>query len=190
MSRKGAKNFTYKQRIQLSEYLQLNMNKTDIAKELGFCLATIYNEIQRGTVNGIYSPDYAQNISNEAVRNKGRNEKLLVDKKLAEIISNYILNDHLSLGKIIEKLQGEGKNCPSKTTLYASIDKGLIPNVTRESLNNKTTSIYSNGLIRLPNWVRNKMDIKDGDLLLITFDGNKMLLEKFNYQAVFSYNLD
>ena len=46
---KKYKHLTYALRTQLEAYLKINMDKKEIAKLLNVSLATIYNEIQRGT---------------------------------------------------------------------------------------------------------------------------------------------
>jgi len=48
MKRKGIKDLTYTQRLQLEALFKVNTHKKVIAKQLGICLATVYNEIKRG----------------------------------------------------------------------------------------------------------------------------------------------
>lgn len=48
MTRKGKKNISYTQRLQLEAYLKAGLNKRQIAAQLGVCLATVYNELKRG----------------------------------------------------------------------------------------------------------------------------------------------
>ena len=174
----GTKDLTYNQRLQLSEYLQRNTHKKLIARYLNCCLATIYNEIKRGTINGCYDPNFAhqQYCKKQVVR--GRPPELLIDTSLAKKISDLILIENLSPEKAIKNLQEHHIACPSKTTIYAAIDKGLIPNVTRKDLHSKTTSMFSNGLIRVPSWIRNKLNIHDGDTFTILLQDNKIIFEK------------
>ena len=55
----------------------------------------------------------------------------------------------------------------TKTTIYSAIDRGLIPNVTREILYTRNATVFSDGMIHLPKWVREKLSINDGDNLSI-----------------------
>ena len=48
MKRKGTKDLTYTQRLQLEGYLKAGLHKKEIARLLGVCLATVYNELKRG----------------------------------------------------------------------------------------------------------------------------------------------
>ena len=56
---------------------------------------------------------------------------------------------------------------PTKTTIYSAIDRGLIPNVTREILYTRNATVFSDGMIHLPKWVSEKLSINDGDNLSI-----------------------
>lgn len=178
MKKSGTKNLSYEQRKMLADYLRKGLNKAEIAEKIGCCLATVYREIDKGTQNGVYDAEYSQRKYEEFLKAKGRKEILLVDQQLAEEISHYILTEKMSPGKIIRLLEGQGKHCPSKTTIYAAIDKGLIPNVTREDLHSKVTTMFSNGQIHVPSWIRAEMDIKDGDLLNIAFEAGKLIITK------------
>ena len=62
---------------------------------------------------------------------------------------------------------------PTKTTIYSAIDRGLIPNVTRESLYTRNATVFSDGMIHLPKWVREKLSINDGDNLLVEVDDDR-----------------
>ena len=48
MKRKGTKDLTLTQRRDLETLLKAGYHKKKIAKQLGVCLATVYNEIKRG----------------------------------------------------------------------------------------------------------------------------------------------
>lgn len=48
MGRNGQHYMTEKERYQLEAYLRAGKSKAWIAKEMGFCRQTIYNEIYRG----------------------------------------------------------------------------------------------------------------------------------------------
>ena len=48
MKQKGTKDLTLTQRRELETLLKAGIHKKQIAKQLGVCLATVYNEINRG----------------------------------------------------------------------------------------------------------------------------------------------
>ena len=68
----------------------------------------------------------------------------------------------------------------SKTTIYSAIDKGLIPNVTRKNLfaHKTTTHLFSDGLLHIPQWIRQVLDIEDGTELSIEVKDDKIVIEK------------
>ena len=66
----------------------------------------------------------------------------------------------------------------TKTTIYSAIDDGLIPGVTRESLNSYVTTMFSDGQIHIAKWVRNALDLNDGDELLFEVVDNKIIFTK------------
>lgn len=105
------------------------------------------------------------------LKKKGRPESKLSDKDLAEYISGLILKEHLSPEKIVALLAEDDRGFSdvpqSPNTIYNAIDKGLIPNVTRESLLSKSCTVFSGGQICIPKWVLDKLEIKDGDTLQI-----------------------
>ena len=180
MRKKGARNLTYTQRLQLEACLRVGLHKQRIAEKLGVCLSTVYNEINRGTVNGIYDPKYAQEKYEQYKAMHGRKDTLLVDADLAQQISDLILNENISPEQAIKKLKAQNISCPSKTTIYAAIDKGLIPNVTREDLHSKTTTMFSHGLVQIPTWIRTKLNLQDDDTLAISLQNDKVIVEKIH----------
>ena len=178
MSKKGSKQIKLEQRKELSRYLQQGMHKKQIADLLNCNLMTIYREISRGSVNGKYDPEYSERRYRESKKKCGKQQRLLVDIELAKKISDMILNEGLSPERIIEKLKTLSIQCPSKGTIYAAIDKGLIPYVTRESLHKKTTTMFSKGLVMIPSWMREKLEMKDGDILNIQLQNRCIVINK------------
>lgn len=156
------------QRIKLKKMLDSGYSVTYIAEDLGFCRATIYNEINRSGSKTNYDPYYAQLQYEEKEKNKGSKPKLS-DVGLAKYISELILEQHLSPEKIVlllAKSKNIFSNVPtSEKTIYSAIDAGLIPGVTRESLLKKNSSVFNNGQICIPKWVLDKLSIKNGDVL-------------------------
>lgn len=178
MKEKGTKNLTLAQRIQLETLFNKGLHKKLIAEQLNISLSSIYRELQRGSVNGIYSADYAQAKYEQLQIHKRKEEKLNIDKDLAQLIANLILNENLSPEKAMKKLKEQHIDCPSKTTIYYAIRKGLIPNVTLEDLRSKTTTIFSDGKIQLPSWMRKELDLKDGDTVSIAIENESIIIGK------------
>lgn len=103
------------------------------------------------------------------------------NKEMASVISELILKEELSPEQAILRLKEDGDTeVPTKTTIYTAIDRGLIPNVTRESLYTRNATVFSDGMIHLPKWVREKLSINDGDNLLVEVDDDKVILRKEN----------
>lgn len=66
----------------------------------------------------------------------------------------------------------------AQATIYSAIDGGLIPGVTRESLNSYVTTMFNDGQIHIAKWVRNALDLNDGDELLFEVVDNKIIFTK------------
>lgn len=161
--------FTYEQRRKLKSLLDDKTPVSAIAKELGFHRSAIYREIERGTSNGTYDPEASETRYQEHLSHSGKEAIISANPELAQAISDYILKDHLSPQKIIIALKERADEFPelpeTHNTIYNAIDNGLVPNVTRENLRPEETTVFSNGQISLASWVRDELDIKDGDTL-------------------------
>lgn len=173
---------SYKQRVRIKRLLDLGYSKREIAKDIDVHYATIYREIDRGTINNQYDPLYAEQKYQEKLKNKSQSTVLDEDPKLAEYISDLILKEKLSPEKIVSILKEDGrfdKYPASKETIYSYINKGKIPNVTRESLRKESSRIFCDGQIIIPKWVLKKLELKDGDVLdfELTDDG-KIIYQK------------
>ena len=107
---------------------------------------------------------------------------LELDKELAQYISKLILEDSLSPVDILKRLRKENHpNAPlSKTTIYAAIDNGLIPSVTRDTLllKRKKTHMFSDGLIKVPKWICKELDLQDNEDLDIDILDGKIVIQK------------
>lgn len=159
---------SYEQRCKIRDMIENETPIATISNILGVCRETIYNEINRGKFNGIYDPEYAEEKYRAGLLKRGRESILSIDKKLAYIIADYILKDHLSprdIVRLLQKRSDEFAEIPSRNTIYNAIDSGLIPNVTRKDLRNKETKVFNNGTICLATWVREELGINDGDIL-------------------------
>lgn len=168
MDEKKFRHMNLEQRIKIKEMLDLGYGVSDIAKDLGYCYGTIYKELERCGLQKDYNPYYAQSIYERNSKKKGRIDKLS-NVDLAKYISELILIKHLCPEKIVALLKEDNRgfsNVPhSAKTIYSAIDKGLIPNVTRDVLLRNVSTVFNGGQICIPKWVLDKMDIKDGDML-------------------------
>lgn len=164
--------FTYEQRCQLKTMLDTKTPVETIANTLGFHRSAIYREIKRGSVNGIYSPEVSENLYQEKLSHTGKEAILSSNPQLAQTIADYILKDHLSPKNIASKLN----MAITHNTIYNAIDNGLIPGVTRENLRAKETKVFNNGTICLASWLREELDIKDGDTLHFEVTEDKRII--------------
>ena len=174
---------SYEQRLKIKEMLDGGFKKIDIARSLGVHNATIYREIERGSVNGVYNPNKSEEQYRDHLSEKGPQALCSMSPDLAEYIAKLILEEHLSPARIIDRLEHEEKwsTFPkSKPTIYSAIDNGLIPGVTRESLNSYMTTMFSDGQIHIAKWVRKQLDLNDGDELLFEIIDNKIVFRKAN----------
>lgn len=173
---------SFEQRKMIKDMLDKGIKKTQIAKSLGVHNATIYREIIRGTVDGVYDPGLAEDQYRDHLSDKGPQAICAISLELSAHIADLILKEKLSPAKIIEVLQGEeekwGTIPKAKATIYKAIDDGLIPGVTRESLNSYITTMFSDGQIHIAKWVRNELDLNDGDELTFEVVDGKLVFTK------------
>ena len=176
------KHLVFEQRLVIKDMLDAGKSIADIAKAIGVSYQTIYYELKRNPHERNYNPYYAQQQYEKKSKNKGRTE-ILSDKDLTKYISDLILIQHLSPERIVEKLAKDDRGFSdvpqSPSTIYSAIDKGLLPNVTRESLLSKNSTVFSGGQICIPKWVLDKLNIEDGDVLsLEVTDNNEIVYKK------------
>lgn len=180
---KNFKHLEYEQRLKIKKMLDMSVKKTEIARSLGVHNATIYREIERGSIDGHYNPDYAEEMYRGQLSEKGAQPLCAASPKLAGYIAELILNEKLSPAKIIDRLResSEWTEVPkSVNTIYNAIDDGLIPGVTRESLTTDVTTVFNDGQIHIAKWVRNTLQIVDGDELSFEVVDNKIIFSKVN----------
>lgn len=153
-----------------------------IAETLQIHIATVYREIQRGKRDGssFYDPEYADEQYNQ---NKSKRTKpmpmLLKDKQTAEKLSSLLQSGKYSVSEAITELKKLGyENIPTKSTVYSSIDKGLIPNVTRETLKSNETTVFGGGQIRIPKWICEQINLKDGEIIIIENNDKEEIIIK------------
>lgn len=175
------KHLTLEQRTKIKEMLDNGYSKTEIAKVLGVAIATIYREVDRGIINGEYSPIFSEKRYRQHLLEKGTQPILSIEPGLAEYIAKLILIDKLNLTQIMEKLQKNEKfkQYPkSRVTISNAIDNGLIPNVTRQDLLPDTTTVFNNGQVHIAKWVREALGLHDGDELEFKVVENKLIFSK------------
>ena len=85
----------FTQRKKIKEMLDMGIKKTEIAHSLGVHTATIYREIERGSVDGRYDPDYAENIYKRQLSEKGMQPLCIISPELAEYIAKWVRNEKL-----------------------------------------------------------------------------------------------
>ena len=173
---------SYENRKLIKQMLESGYSKKDIATNIGISLATVYRELKRSGDSKKYDPEIVQQSYEKMIKSKGRKNKLELNPELAEYISKLVLEKNLSPSQIIDRLRIEKyTECHlSRNTIYAAIDKGLIPNVTRETLllKRKKTHMFSNGLINIPKWICEELDLKDNEDLDIYVSDGCVIIKK------------
>lgn len=171
MKRKGQGNLTLTQRRQLEALLKAGVHKKIIAKQLGVCLATIYNEIKRGQCEQkvlryvdwfgdkhyrnviTYSADLSEEKYRQNQSSHGPDLKICNDYHFVDEIEKRVIKNKISacsaLGEINRKNICSTKI--SKTTLYRYIRLGYIfPNITMNDVNLKKRKKYQKAKVKRP----------------------------------------
>lgn len=134
---------TYPERIRLETMLRFKVPVAQIARELGCCRQTIYNEIKRGQyeheVNGFlelrYSADKGQQLHEKACQNKGSDLKIGKDIAYADFLEEKILKKKRSPAAALAEARAAGFTTSiCKTTLYTYIDQGVFYALTNNDL--------------------------------------------------------
>lgn len=134
---------TYPERIRMETMLRFKVPVAQIARELGCCRQTIYNEFKRGQyeheVNGFlktrYSADKGQQIHEKAIRNKGSDLKIGKDIAYADFLEERILKHRRSPAAALAEARAAGFTTSiCKTTLYSYIDQGVFYALTNNDL--------------------------------------------------------
>lgn len=140
-------------RRQIYKLLCEGASQAEIAEALQVHIATVYREIQRGKRDddSFYDPEYADEQYGLRKQNRPKpTPVLLKNKQMAKEIAFLLQSGRYSVDEAIAVLKEKGyKNVPTKTTVYSSIDRGLIPNVTRETLKSNETTVFGDGQIRI-----------------------------------------
>lgn len=149
MKRKGTKDLSYTQRVQLEAYLNAGLHKKQIAENLDVCLATVYNEIKRGaytykkysytdywgerhykSVVG-YSPNIAEDKYRMNLTSHGAPLKIGNDYAFANYVEKRIIQDKVSPSAIVGEIKRGNlfRTKISKTTMYRYISQGIFLHV-------------------------------------------------------------
>lgn len=174
-----------KDRIIIKDRLDNGISIRKIGKELGYAHGSIFAEIKRGLKDGQltgYDPYYADLHSRQARENKGRIAIFQRNAKMATLVSKMILEEKMSVLKVADRLTTiKDAKCQSVSinTIYHAIDQGLIPGVTRASLQSEETKMFSDGLIHIPQNVRERFGFRDGDVFkLVVSEDGKITIKK------------
>lgn len=128
----------WEDRLKIQGALRTGAKPPEIAKMIGCCRATIYNEINRGKCVQqtseyefveIYCADVAERKYQENLRAKGPDIKLGNDHALANFLEDKIINDHFSPGAALAFIKEKGlqfKTEICENTLYNYIYRGDI----------------------------------------------------------------
>lgn len=138
---------TYPERIRLETMLRFKVPVAQIARELGCCRQTIYNEIKRGQYTKIawissiekeileYSADKGQQLHEKAIRNKGSQLKISGKLDYATYLEDRILKFKRSPAAALAEAKKAGfKTSICVTTLYTYINDGVIKGVSNSKL--------------------------------------------------------
>lgn len=139
------KNLTYTDRLKIEWMLSRGYTKCQIAKEIGCCLKTIYNEISRGgywhtddlLIDHLrYSADIAQQDYEYKATARGKPNKLGSRWDFVRFIESEIIEERVSPAVALFRWRQQGNDFNvSLTTLYRYIDSGLyFPNITNKHL--------------------------------------------------------
>ena len=136
-----AKNLSESERYKIEGYLKAGIKPGEIAKLLGRCKATIYNEIKRGTCKqltseliekSVYLADAGQRIHNERASEKGRPQKIGNDMdfvKHVEYMTNVEKYSPFAILADIKNKELSFKTKICERTLYNYIENGTFLNI-------------------------------------------------------------
>lgn len=139
---------TRDERLKLEAYRRAGKSVAWIARELGFCRQTIYNELRRGAYVHTcdwwdevrYSAEKGQQIYERQQRRKGRPLKIGRDIAYADFLERKILCDRYSPAAALASARKAGfRTRISVGTLYNYIDTGVFYRLTSSDLWEKPT---------------------------------------------------
>lgn len=138
---------TYPERIRLETLLKYKVPIAQIARDLGCCRQTIYNEIRRGEYDRLnndhaqykmekrYSADKGQQLHEKANRNRGREFKIGHDYAYADFLEQKMLRDKYSPAAALACAKANGFTTSlSVGTIYNYISWGVFYAMTNNDL--------------------------------------------------------
>lgn len=143
IERKKGKHLTLSDRNTIARMLRKGFDKKSIANAIGCCLATIYNEIKRGSyIHTLsdppfevirYAPELAQQRYDKNLRNKKHGIKLMQDQKQRAFIETLIIDNDWSPMAALLYIQKNNIEFDmpirSVNTIYNGIRKGYFNNL-------------------------------------------------------------
>ena len=134
---------TRDERQQLEALYTAGIPVSTIARQLGFCRQTIYNEIKRGLYTHAcdlwdelrYSAQKGQQIHDYMQTGKGRQLKIGRNRDYAEFLEHLIIQKHYSPAAALAQARAEGFQITvCTTTLYSYIENRVFPKLTNRHL--------------------------------------------------------
>lgn len=138
MDKRKGKHLSLTERLVIERmYLQKRPVK-EIARAIGRCPATIYNELKRATyVHSVelkeeirYAPETAHQKYLEMLKRKGRKPKLAIDKEQSKILQKIMIENKYSPRTAMKYAQAKGivfqEPVYSVNTIYKAIKDGLF----------------------------------------------------------------
>lgn len=138
MNYKGYRHIKWEDRLRIDGMVKAKAKPAEIAKELGFCVKTIYNELERGMCVQmtseyefieVYCPEVAERKYQDNLRAKGPDLKIGHDHAFANYVEDQIINKKFSPGAVLANIRAEGLEFDTKiceTTLYNYIYRGDV----------------------------------------------------------------
>lgn len=148
MKKKGTKNLSFTQRLQIETLYNSKHTIKEISEILCLHISTIYKELKKGQYQHITKRDYfwygvrfekrikysaqiAQDRYNQVCLNKGRDLKIGKDFAFVKYMEKRVNEDKISPCAVLGEIKY--KHLPftsiSKTTLYRYIDMGIFGNI-------------------------------------------------------------
>lgn len=148
--REKYKHLTWNDRLTIERMVLNKFKVSDIAKAIGCCRATVYNELKRATYVHTnddlteevrYNPDAVQKKYEENLKKKGHGLKAAHDRKLLKYIEEAITEDKYSPAAALMKIKQQripfSVEIKSVNTVYSYIRKGIFDSLSMEDLPTK-----------------------------------------------------
>ena len=155
MRKKGIKNITYTQRLQIEACVTAKLHKRIIAEKVGICLSALYKELKRGEyehkitvwdkyyggkIGERFEVRYSANLAEEKYRiaqtSKGAPLKIGNDYDFVRYVEKRVIEDKLSPCAVLGEINRNNlfRTHISKTTMYRYIETGIFMNISLQDL--------------------------------------------------------